>query len=201
MRPIAGLASFLLATYVVAELLSLAGEATGNVTGGSLPLVTIGKTVISANVLGLISLVTGVGLCTLALFGRRKVKAIRGWIILLALLVTFLVIHSAARVSGGEMTMPSTFQLGGMAIAFFGFWLGFGGNQGETEMQSYIIFAALTILYWMMDLSAMPIVIGSGAPSTVFAGGGIFDSDFVWPFSATLAYNVAIRVVRRSVWA
>ena len=175
---------------ILAETFSLIGNAIGS--GGDFRLIVVEKTSIWINVLGAIALVFGT-MTGIVILGKRIV-AIRGWIALVGLLLAFLVIHPWAKVAGGELDIPREVQFGAMLVAFVAFWLGFYGDEREIGMQSYVVFFALTILYWCVDLSGIPTVVSSGAPTTTFAGDGLSDSVIVYPLSSAIAYYLAIKV-------
>jgi hypothetical protein len=136
--------AFFIAIMILALIVSSIGNAVGS--GGSFPLLTVEKTSIGFGALGVIALVGGVSSSIVII--KRRVVVVRGWVVLVGLLLTLLVIHSSAKVSGGELDIPSAFQFGAMLIAFVAFWLGFYGDEREIGMQSCIVFAALSVLYW-----------------------------------------------------
>lgn len=184
--------AFLIAVMILAEAFSLIGNAVGN--GGDFRLIVIEETSIWINVLGAIAL--GFGTFTSIVILVRRIVAMRGWIVLEGLLLAFLIIHPWVKVTGGELDIPREVQFGAMVVAFAAFWLGFYGDEREIGLQSYVVFSALTVLYWGVDLSGIPSVISSGAPTTTFAGGGLSDSVIVYPLSSAIAYYLATKIGR-----
>ena len=186
LEPILGIFAFFITLTFVAYGISLAP-----INAGSISVLVVEKTSIGINILGFLALLVGV-LWTIAIVrGKNRGLIVRKWAIIVGMLVAFALLRLTAKVHGGEMDTAGPAQLTAMSVAFVGFWLGFYGKEENLVGQAMLVFGTLTMIYWCLDLTAMPSVISSGAPFTSFAGGGLADSDFVYPFSAAIGYVVA----------
>ena len=191
LEPILGIFAFFVTLAGVAYGVSLVG-----INGGSIPVFKIDSTSIGINVLGLLALLVGIAWIFTVVRGRFRGLVVRSWVIALGLVVTFSMLRLVAVIHGGEMDTAGSAQLLAVTVAFIGFWLGFYGVEKNIAAQAMFVFGTLTVVYWLLDLTAIPTVIASGAPITNFAGGGLLDSDFVYPFSAAIGYVVAKSVLR-----
>ena len=191
LEPILGIFAFFVTLAGVAYCVSLVG-----VNGGSISVFKIDSTSIEVNVLGLLALLVGITWTFAVIRGRFRGMVARWWAIALGLVIAFSLLRLFAVVRGGEMDTPGPAQLIAVTIAFVGFWLGFYGVERKVTAQAMFVFGTLTGVYWLLDLTAIPTVVASGAPITNFAGGGLLDSDFVYPFSAAIGYVAAKWVLR-----
>jgi hypothetical protein len=191
LEPILGVFAFFVALAAVAYGVSLAG-----VSGGSISVFRIDSTSIGINVLGLLALLVGIAWILAVVRGRFQGLVVRNWAIILGLVIAFSILRLVAVVHGGEMDTAGPAQLLAVTVAFVGFWLGFYGVERKVAAQAMFVFGTLTVVYWLLDLTAIPTVVAAGAPITNFAGGGLLDSDFVYPFSAAIGYVVAKWVLR-----
>ncbi len=191
LEPILGIFAFFVTLAGVAYGVSLVG-----VNGGSISVFKIDSTSIGVNVLGLLVLLVGIAWIFAVVRGRSRGTVKRGWAIVLGLIIAFSILRLFAVVHGGEMDTAGPAQLLAVTVAFVGFWLGFYGVERKVAAQAMFVFGTLTVVYWLLDLTAIPTVVASGAPFTNFAGGGLLDSDFVYPFSAAIGYVIAKWVLR-----
>lgn len=197
LEPILGIFTFFMALADVAYGVSLVG-----INGGSIPVFKINSTSIGFNILGSLALLVGVAWIFAVIRGRFRGMVARSWAVALGLVIAFLILRLVAVVHGGEMDTPGPAQLLAVTIAFVGFWLGFYGVEKNIAAQAMFVFGTLTVIYWLLDMTAIPTVVASGAPITNFAGGGLLDSDFVYPFSAAVGYVVArwvLRIIARGI--
>jgi len=166
------------------------------INAGSVSVLVVQKTSIGINVLGSLALLVGVVWVLAVTRGRFRGLIVRWWTIVLGLVIAFLLLRASAVVNGGEMDTAGPAQLLAVSVAFVGFWVGFYGKERQILPQAMFVFGTLTAVYWFLDLSALPSVVGSGAPFTSFAGNGLYDSDFVYPFGTAVGYVVAKGVLR-----
>jgi hypothetical protein len=191
LEPILGIFTFFMVLAGVAYGVSLVG-----INGGSIALFKIDSTSIGFNILGSLALLVGIAWIFAVVRAKSRCLVARNWTVALGLVIAFSILRMVAVVHGGEMDTAGSAQLLAVTIAFVGFWLGFYGVEKNTVVQAMFVFGTLTVIYWLLDLTAIPTVVASGAPITNFAGGGLLDSDFVYPFSAAVGYVVAKWVLR-----
>ena len=191
LEPIVGTFAFFVAMVAAAYGMALLG-----IKGGSIAVFKVQNTSVGINILGLLALLVGIGWVLAVIRGRSRGFVVRSWVVVLGLVVAFSMLRLVAVVHGGEMDTAGSAQLLAVTVAFVGFWLGFHGVEKNIGTQAMFVFGTLTIVYWLLDLTAIPTVVASGAPVTNFAGGGLSDSDFVYPFSAAVGYIIAKRVLR-----
>ena len=186
LEPILGIFAFFVTLTGVAYGVSLVG-----VNGGSFSVFKIDSTTIGVNLLGFLALLVGIAWIFAVVRGRFQGTVKRGWAIVLGLVIAFALLRLFAVIHGGEMDTAGPAQLFAVTVAFVGFWLGFYGVERKVAAQAMFVFGALTVVYWLLDLTEIPTVVASGAPITNFAGGGLLDSDFVYPFSSAIGYVAA----------
>jgi len=161
--------------------------------GGFNDLVKVDKTGIGVNFLGLSALV--LSLVAAGEFHRSRGPMKVRWVaILTALAVALVLLRALAHVEGGNEDVPGDAQFMALLITFGGFWVGLWRIQGQLGRQMVLIFFLMTVLYWCLDLSAIPATVAQGDPSTVFAGNGFGDSDFVYPLGSALGFFAAKQV-------
>ena len=191
LEPILGIFTFFVVLAGVAYGTSLVG-----INGGSIPVFKVGSTSIGFNILGSLALLVGIAWIFAVVRGKSRGLVARNWAVALGLVIAFSILRLVAVVHGGEMDTAGSAQLLAVTIAFVGFWLGFYGVEKNISAQAMFVFGTLTVIYWLLDLTAIPTVVASGASITNFAGGGLLDSDFVYPFSAAVGYVIAKWVLR-----
>lgn len=179
---------FVISFSVTAYLVGHSG-----VSGGSIAVATVDRTSIGVNLLGAIALVWSFLVGIQLLRKRALLDLIRPWAIVVGLFVALFLLVSTAKITGGEEDVAGSFQIYAMIIAYLGFWFGFRDRRRQYIRQALLIFFMVTLVYWSLDLSAIPVVIANGAPRTNFAGGGLTDSDFVYPFGAAVGYYVSTK--------
>ena len=151
----------------------------------------VSRTSIDINFLGALVLLCAISLIINLHQRKGRLENARWWAIPPVAVVALALMRSMAIIGHGTEIVPGDVQISAMLIAFVGFWYGFYGIDGQLGRQALSIFLVLTIVYWCLDLSAIPKVVAEGDPTTAFAGGGLTDSDFAWPFGSAVGFLAA----------